>query len=155
MKTDQHPFPTNMLDAKGKTKVLTLGTAEKSTSVDPQHQITTNDAKGKGMLKESSSSERPPRSGVVITRRRQRENWQQREDQHRCQQEERHREEWNRHKDHWDCLLKGRDGGLEGGEQSFLKTIAPANRNKCGIKSIGLAKTTPVYLSSLAPCKRS
>jgi len=84
MKTDQHPFPTNMLDAKGKTKVLTLGTAEKSTSVDPQHQITTNDAKGKGMLKESSSSERPPRSGVVITRRRQRENWQQREDQHRC-----------------------------------------------------------------------
>jgi hypothetical protein len=31
----------------------------------------------------------------------------------------------------------------------------PANRNKCGIKTIGLDKTTPLYLSSLAPCKRS
>ena len=25
----------------------------------------------------------------------------------------------------------------------------------CGIKTIGLARTTPLYLSSLAPCKRS
>jgi len=45
MKIDQHPFPTNMLDAKGKTKVLTSETAEKNTSVDPQHQVTTDDAK--------------------------------------------------------------------------------------------------------------
>ena len=37
MKIDQHPFPTNMLDAKGKTKVLTSEAAEKSASVDPQH----------------------------------------------------------------------------------------------------------------------
>jgi len=28
MKIDQHPFPTNMLDAKGKTKVLTSEAAE-------------------------------------------------------------------------------------------------------------------------------
>jgi len=37
MKIDQHPFPTNMLDAKGKTKVLTSEAAERSASVDPQH----------------------------------------------------------------------------------------------------------------------
>jgi len=47
MKIDQHPFPTNMLDAKGKTKVLTLETVEKNASVDPQHQVTTNDTMGK------------------------------------------------------------------------------------------------------------
>jgi hypothetical protein len=35
MKIDQHPFPTNMLDAKGKTKILTLEMAEKNASVDP------------------------------------------------------------------------------------------------------------------------
>jgi hypothetical protein len=57
MKIDQHPFPTNILDAKGKTKVLTSEAGENNASVDPQHQITTNDAKGKG---ENSSSKRPP-----------------------------------------------------------------------------------------------
>jgi len=60
MKIDQHPFPTNMLDSKGKTKVLTSEIAEKNASVDPQHQVTTDDAKGKGLLKESSSSRKPP-----------------------------------------------------------------------------------------------
>jgi len=35
MKIDQHPFPANMLDAKSKTKILTLETAEKNASVDP------------------------------------------------------------------------------------------------------------------------
>jgi len=50
MKIDQHPFPTNMLDAKRKTKVLTSEAAERSASVDPQHQITATDAKGKGLI---------------------------------------------------------------------------------------------------------
>jgi len=50
VKIDQHPFPANMLDAKGKTNVLTSEAAEKSASVDPQHQITTDDAKGKGLI---------------------------------------------------------------------------------------------------------
>ena len=50
MKIDQHRFSTNMLDAKGKTKVLTSEAAERSASVDPQHQITTDDAKGKGLI---------------------------------------------------------------------------------------------------------
>jgi len=95
MKIDQHPFPANMLDAKGKAKVLTSETAKKNASVDPQHQITTNDAKGKGLVKEGSSSGRSPRSGVVITHRRHRETWQQREDRYQRQQEEREREEWN------------------------------------------------------------
>ena len=35
-------------------------------------------------------------------------------------------------------------------EQSFLKLIALAKRNKYGIETIGLAKTTPLYLSSQA-----
>ena len=60
MKIDQHPFPTNMLDAKGKTKVLTSEAAERSASVDPRHQITANDAKGKGLIQEGTSSGRPP-----------------------------------------------------------------------------------------------
>ena len=50
-------------------------------------------------------------------------------------------------------MLKDRDGGLEGGEQSFLNLIAPANRNKCGIKTIGVSKTTPFYKSSQVPYK--
>jgi len=85
MKIYQHPFPTNMLDAKGKTKVLTSEVAEKSASVDPQHQITADDAKGKGLIQEGSSSGRPPRFGIVITHRRHRETWQQREDRYRRQ----------------------------------------------------------------------
>jgi len=45
MKIDQHTFPMNMLDAKGKTKVLTSETAEKNASVDPQHQVTADTPK--------------------------------------------------------------------------------------------------------------
>jgi len=75
MKIDQHPFPTNMLDAKGMTKVLTSEAAEKSASVDPQHQITADDAKGKGLIQEGSSARRPPRSGIVITHRQHWETW--------------------------------------------------------------------------------
>jgi hypothetical protein len=45
----------NMLDAKGKTKVLTSEIAERNASVDLQHPVTTDDAKGKGLLKECSS----------------------------------------------------------------------------------------------------
>ena len=56
MKIDHHPFPTNMLDAKGKTKVLMSEAVEISASVDPQHQITTDDAKGKGLVQEGTSS---------------------------------------------------------------------------------------------------
>jgi len=109
MKIDQHPFLANMLDAKGKTKVLTSETAKENTSVDPRHQITTDDAKGKGLIQEGSSFRRPPRSGIVITHRRHRETWQQCEDRYRRQQEDRRREEErrrqerNRHKDHWNC----------------------------------------------------
>jgi len=109
MKIDQHPFPINVLDAKGKTKVLTSETAEKNTSVDLQHQVTTDHAKGKGLIREGGSSGQPPRSSVVITLRRHRETWQQWGDHYRRQQEdghqeeERRRQEWNRHRDHWDC----------------------------------------------------
>ena len=60
MKIDQHPFPTKMLDAKGKTKVLTSEAVEKNASVDLQHQITADDAKGKGLIQEGTSSGRPP-----------------------------------------------------------------------------------------------
>jgi len=77
--------------------------------VDPQHQITADDAKGKGLIQEGTSSGRPPRSSIVITHRTHQETCQQREDQYRRQQENRHREEerrrqeWNRHKDHLNC----------------------------------------------------
>ena len=87
MKMDHHPFPTNMLDAKGKTKVLTSEAAKKSTLVDPQHQIIADDTKGKGLIQEGSSSRRPPRSGIIITHRRHRETWQQCEDRY-CRQQE-------------------------------------------------------------------
>jgi hypothetical protein len=106
MKIDQHPFPINMLDANGKTKVLTSEAAKRSASVDPQHQITAADAKGKGLIQVGTNSGRPPRSGIVITHRRPRETWQQRENRYRRQQEdyqqeeERRRQEWNRHRDH-------------------------------------------------------
>jgi hypothetical protein len=73
MKIDQHPFLANMLDAKAKTKVLTSEAAEKNASVDPQHRITTDDAKSKGLLGESGSFEKPPRPGIVITHGRQHE----------------------------------------------------------------------------------
>ena len=106
MKINQHPFLANMLDAKGKTKVLTSEAAERSASVDPQHQITAADAKGKGLIQEGASSGRPPRSGIVITHRRHQKTWQQREDRYRRQQEdyrreeERRRQDCNWHKDH-------------------------------------------------------
>jgi len=96
MKIDQHPFPTNLLDAKEKTKVLTSEAAKRSASVDPQHQITAADAKGKGLIQEGTNSGKPPRSGIVITHRRHRETWQQREDQYWCQQEDYRREEERR-----------------------------------------------------------
>ena len=93
MKIDQHHFPANMLDVKGKAKVLTSEAAERSASVDPHHQVTTDDAKGKGLIKEDSSSRRPPRSSIMITHRRHRETWQQCEDRYRRQHEDRRREE--------------------------------------------------------------
>jgi hypothetical protein len=49
-----------MLDTEGKIKVLTSEAAKKNASVDPQHRITTDDAKGKGLLTEGGSSEKPP-----------------------------------------------------------------------------------------------
>ena len=96
MKIDQHRFLTNMLDAKGKTKVLTSEAGERSASVDPQHQISAADAEGKGLIQEGNSSGRPPRSGIVITHRRHWETWQQREDRYRHQQEDYRREEERR-----------------------------------------------------------
>ena len=111
MKIDQHPFPTNMLYAKGKTKVLTSEAAERSASIDPQHQVTADDAKSKGLIQEGTSSGRPPWSGIVITHRRHQETWHQRKDRYRRQQEdhpweeERWFQEWNQHKDHWNCTF--------------------------------------------------
>ena len=49
-----------MLDAKGKTKVFTSEAAERNASVDPQHQITAADAKGKGLIQEGTNSEGLP-----------------------------------------------------------------------------------------------
>ena len=89
--------------------MLTSEVAERSASVDPHHQVTTADAKGKGLIQEGANSGRHPRSVIVITHRRPRETWQQCEDRYWRQQEDYHREEerrrqeWNRHRDHWNC----------------------------------------------------
>jgi len=48
-----------MLDAKGKAKVLTSEAAERSASVDPQHQVTTADAKGAWSRKEQAQEGLP------------------------------------------------------------------------------------------------
>ena len=79
---------------------MTSEAAERSASVDPQHQITAADAKGKGLIQEGNILGRPPRSGIVITHRRPRETWRQREDRYRRQQED-HRQEEERHRQEW------------------------------------------------------
>jgi len=96
MKIDQHPFLVNMLDDKGKNKILTSEAAEENASVDPRHHITIDDAKGKGLIQEGSSSRRPPRSSIVITHRQHQKTWQQWEDRYRRQQEDQRREEERR-----------------------------------------------------------
>jgi hypothetical protein len=56
MKIDQHPFPSNMVDVSRKDmsqlKLLTSDSAQNKGAVDPKVQVTTADAKGKGLLLE-------------------------------------------------------------------------------------------------------
>jgi len=111
MKIDQHPFPTNMFDAKGKTKVLTSEAAERSASVDPQHQITTDDAKGKGLVREGTSLGRPPRSGIVIT-----------------------------HTRHWETWLNV-EIGIGANRRTIVGKKKDADRSGIGIKIIGIARS--------------
>ena len=52
------------------------------------------------------------------------------------------------------CIAVRSRWRTRGGEQFFVKTkMLPANRNKSGLKLIGLAKTIPLYLL-LAPYKK-
>ena len=66
MKIDGHPFATNMVDVardKGSShsKILTSSSAKKSRAVDPKAQITADDVKGKGPMKDAEHSSAPRR----------------------------------------------------------------------------------------------
>ena len=82
MKIEQHPFPNNMVEINEKTKVLTSEAARKNASVDPDHQVAkhdeekfADDRKGKKVADEGTNAKRAP--GVIITRRRPRQEYRQ------------------------------------------------------------------------------
>jgi len=64
MKIGGHPFPTNMVDVGGKrnalqTKVLTSQSAKESGDVDPEAQVSADEAKGKEPQEKAESSVAP------------------------------------------------------------------------------------------------
>ena len=64
MKIDGHPFPTNIVDVRGKrnamqTKVLTSQSAKKYWTVDPKAQVSADEAKGKKPQEEAEGSAAP------------------------------------------------------------------------------------------------
>ena len=64
MKINGHPFATNMVDmardeGSPQAKILMLSSAKKSRDVDPKAQITADDVKGKGPMKDTERSSAP------------------------------------------------------------------------------------------------
>ena len=64
MKIDQHLFPTNMMDIRGKknslqTKVLTSQSAKESGAVDPRAQVLADEVKEKKPQEEVECSVAP------------------------------------------------------------------------------------------------
>lgn len=94
MKMDQHPFPSNIVDVgSSKVKVLTSESARRSSAVDPKAQVSIEDVKGKGRLKENRDYRMPQKRSAteaLIGR------------YHRLN-ESRYEEEMQRHEDHWRC----------------------------------------------------
>jgi hypothetical protein len=74
MKTDQHPFPTNMVEVSSKdmsrVKLLTSDSAQNKEVVDPKVQVTAADVKGKGLLLEEGDLKlrRPVTSQMLINK---------------------------------------------------------------------------------------
>ena len=64
MKIDGHPFPANIVDVGKKgnalqTKVLTSQSAKESGAVDPEAQVSADEAKGKKSQEEAEGSAEP------------------------------------------------------------------------------------------------
>ena len=100
MKIDGHPFATNMVDVardKGpsQAKILTSSSAKKSRDVDPKAQITADDVKGKGPMKDAKRSSAPRRrvTSKMLLNKFQRDH----------ERRQRREEEERREQDHWRC----------------------------------------------------
>ena len=66
MKINGHPFTTNMVDVarnegSPQAKILTSSSTKKSRAVDPKAQITADEVKGKGPMKDAECSSVPRR----------------------------------------------------------------------------------------------
>src|SRR5688572_17221786 len=97
MKIDQHPFPTNMVDASKnplQTKMLTSESAKRSGAVDPRNQVTSEDIKGKRRMEaDDGEPERPRITSQFLLQKYQRQH-----------ERSRSREEaMRRHEEHWRC----------------------------------------------------
>jgi hypothetical protein len=100
MKIDEHPFPTNIVEASSKdtscVKLLTSESAQNKGAVDPKVQATAVDVKGKGLLleEEDIKPRRPVTSQMLINKFQHRE------------EKAKGREEWaRRNEGHWRCLF--------------------------------------------------
>ena len=100
MKIDGHPFATNMVDmardeGSPQAKILMSSTAKRSGAVDPKMQIAADEVKGKGPMEDAGCSSVPCRrvtSQMLLNKFQcDRERWQHREEEERCEQ------------DHWRC----------------------------------------------------
>jgi len=100
MKTDGHPFATNMVDVardegSSQSKILTSSSAKKSRAVDPKAQIVANEVKGKGPMEDvgrSSASHRRVTSQMLLNKF-----------QRDCERQQRREEEACHEKEHWRC----------------------------------------------------
>jgi hypothetical protein len=97
MKIDQHPFPSNMVDVSRKdmsqVKLLTSDSAQNKGAVDPKVQVTTADAKGKGLLLEGDFKPRRLVTSQMLINKFQRQ-----------QEKAKKREDWSRRNEgHWRC----------------------------------------------------
>ena len=100
MKIDQHPFPMNMVDVRGKknalqTKVLASQSAKAFGAVDPKAQISADGVKGKKPQEEAECSPAPQKkftSQMLLNK-------------FQCDHErQQYREETARHNEgHWRC----------------------------------------------------
>jgi hypothetical protein len=98
MKSDQHPFPTNMVEVSSKdtsrVKSLTSDSAQNKGVVDPKVQVTTADAKRKWLLLEEGDLKprRPIMSQMLVNKFQRR------------QEKAKEKEEWaRRNEGHWRC----------------------------------------------------
>ena len=99
MKIDQHPFPKNMVDVRGKNalqiKVLTSQSAKESGAVDPRAQVSANEAKEKKPQDEAECSAAPQKrvTSQMLLNKFQRD----------CERQQYRDEAACRNEGHWRC----------------------------------------------------